>query len=181
MRYAAASILLLISGCHRPSELPSLGAVPPFKLTDQSGRPFNSQTLDGRVWVADFIFTSCGGVCPRMTSQMAKVQDEFRGLSDLKFVSFTVDPAHDTPEQLAKYAREHHAAEGAWYFLTGAQDTLQMLDRDAFKLGNVDSSLQHSSRFVLLDRHSQIRGYYDTSEPDAIPHLIADIKDLLNS
>lgn len=116
-----------------------------------------------------------------MTSQMAKVQDEFRGLSDLKFVSFTVDPAHDTPEQLAKYAREHHAAEGAWYFLTGAQDTLQMLDRDAFKLGNVDSSLQHSSRFVLLDRHSQIRGYYDTSEPDAIPHLIADIKDLLNS
>jgi len=93
-------------------------------------------------------------------------------MPDVKLVSFTVDPARDTPEALAAYAKLHRAS---WYFLTGPAETLQQLDRDTFKLGNVDASLQHSTRFVLVDRESRIRGYYDTSESRAVSRVIEDI------
>jgi protein SCO1/2 len=76
---------------------------------------------------------------------------------------------------LAEYAKTHRASPEHWYFLTGPPETLQKLDRDTFKLGSVDATLQHSTRFVLVDRHSRIRGYYDTSESRAIPRVIEDI------
>ena len=82
----------------------------------------------------------------------------------MRLVSFSVDPAEDTPPVLAAYAKTHGAAPSMWYFLTGPVATLQMLDRDAFKLGNIDATMQHSTRFVLVDRQGRIRGYYDTSE-----------------
>jgi protein SCO1 len=93
-------------------------------------------------------------------------------------VSFTVDPKNDTPPVLAEYAKVHGASPAMWSFLTGPVATLQTLDRDAFKLGNVDGSLQHSTRFVLVDRQSRIRAYYDTSDPSSIPKLISDIREL---
>ena len=96
-------------------------------------------------------------------------------MPDVKLVSFTVDPARDTPPILADYAKVHGASSEHWYFLTGPETTLQRLDRDVFKLGNLDTSMQHSTRFVLVDRQSRIRGYYDTSESRAIARLIEDI------
>ena len=171
--------LIFLAGCRSQPPLPSYGAVSGFQLTDQRNRPFESSVLNGHVWVADFIYTTCGAICPRLTSQMRQVQDALSG-SNVRLVSFTVDPAHDTPQQLAQYARTHGAKEEMWYFLTGPTETLQHLDRDTFHLGNVDGSLQHSSRFVLVDPRAQIRGYYDTSEADAISRLIGDIKMLLN-
>jgi protein SCO1/2 len=92
-----------------------------------------------------------------------------------------VDPARDTPEALAAYAKLHHASPENWFFLTGAPATLQLLDKNVFKLGDVDASLQHSTRFVLIDPRMQIRGYYDSSEPDVISHLLADIHALEKS
>ena len=99
-----------------------------------------------------------------------------RDIPDFRFVSFTVDPARDTPEALAKYAEHYEADPNRWFFLTGPQDTLNYLARHAFMLGDVDGALQHSTRFVLVDRQSRIRGYYLTSDEDAIPYLIADAK-----
>jgi len=109
---------------------------------------------------------------------MHDVQTALAG-QDIRLVSMTVDPERDTPEKLAKYAAFYSAAPGVWYFLTGAQETLNHLGRDVFKLNPVDGSFDHSTRFVLVDRKSQIRGYYLTSEPDAISRLIADARQLL--
>lgn len=173
-----------MAGCAGKPPLPSYGVVPDFTLTEQNGASFNSiAALHNKVWVADFIFTNCPGPCPRMSSQMHEVQTALAGDgaggNDVRFVSFTVDPARDTPTVLAAYAKHFEAAPGKWFFLTGAAPELNRMSRGVFMLGDVDGSLQHSTRFALIDRQSRIRGYYLTSEPDAIPHLIADAKLLL--
>ncbi len=169
-------LVFALGGCGaRTSSLPVFYDVPEFELVAQDGQPFNSKVLRGKVWVADFIYTTCPGPCPRMTSQMREVQDAVIKMRDVKLVSFTVDPARDTPEVLAAYAKTHGASTEDWYFLTGPEATLQTLDRNTFKLGDLNSSLQHSTRFVLVDRQSRIRGYYDTSESRAISRLISDV------
>ena len=172
-------MVLVLAGCARQPLLPSLGAVPAFGLTDHTGAAFQSSAaLDGHVWVADFFFTNCPGPCPRMSSQMHQVQTALAS-SGVRLVSMTVDPKRDTPAVLAEYSKHFEAQPGVWFFLTGTQQALQHLAKDVFKLGVVDGSLEHSTRFVLVDRKSQVRGYYLTSEPEAIPRLIADARVLL--
>jgi protein SCO1/2 len=169
--------VISMGGCTASAGLPSYGVVPDFALTDQSDQPFlSANTLRGKVWVADFIFTNCAGPCPRMSAQMRGVGKALKDLKDLRLVSFTVDPARDTPAVLAKYAERYEAEPGVWYFLTGPQAELQKLARNAFMLGDVNGDLEHSTRFVLIDRKSRVRGYYLTSEEDAIPRLVADAK-----
>ncbi|MGA3189948.1 MAG: SCO family protein [Bryobacteraceae bacterium] len=166
--------VLALAGCTASAGLPSYGVVPDFALTDQSGQPFlSANALRGKVWIADFIFTNCPGPCPRMSAQMRQVDN---ALHDVKFVSFTVDPARDTPEVLQKYAQRYQAEPGTWYFLTGSQADLHNLARNVFMLGDVNGDLQHSTRFVLIDKQSRVRGYYLTSDEDAIPRVIADAK-----
>lgn len=167
------------SGCAAHAKLPSYSSVPDFSLTDQTGAKFDSAAaLGGHVWVADFMFTTCPGPCPRMSKQMTEVQDALKG-TGARMISLTVDPQHDTPAVLEEYAKYYHAHPGVWFFLTGDVKTLDRLDHDVFKLGNVDGSLDHSTRFILVDRNSQVRGYYLTSEQDAITRVIADAKALL--
>ena len=110
---------------------------------------------------------------------MRQVDNALGEESNVRFVSFTVDPTRDTPEVLEKYADRYQAETGRWYFLTGAQADLQKLTRNAFLLGDVGGNLEHSTRFVLIDKKSRIRGYYLTAEEDAIPRLIADTKKVL--
>lgn len=176
MKYTAILLLLSLPACRQNKiALPDYGAVPEFRLTAQNDQLFDSAALKGKIWVADFFFTTCPGPCPRMTSQMHQVQEATWKMPDVKLVSFTVDPARDTPGQLALYAKAHHASPEHWYFLTGPQAALNHLGLDAFKLNSVDGTLQHSTRFVLVDRQSHIRGYYETSEPGSIDKLVADI------
>jgi protein SCO1/2 len=171
-----AALTFSLAAClPRKSSLPVYYDVPEFQLIAQDGQPFDSKVLAGKIWVADFIYTTCPGPCPRMTSQMREVQDAILKMPDVKLVSFTVDPARDTPQVLAEYAKLHRASAEHWYFLTGSPATLQKLDRDTFKLGNLNAAFEHSTRFVLVDRQARIRGYYDTSESRAIPRLIEDI------
>ena len=171
-----AGLCVVLSSCAwRSSALPVFFDVPEFRLTAQDGQPFDSKSLAGKIWVADFIYTTCPGPCPRMTSQMHEVQSAVDQIRDVKLLSFTVDPARDTPAALAEYARVHHANPELWFFLTGPPSELRTLDRDVFRLGDLDASLEHSTRFVLVDRRSRIRGYYETSEPGAIPKIIEDI------
>jgi len=171
-------VCLLIVGCARRAPLPVFGHVPDFQLTSQSGEPFDRKSLDGKIWVADFIYTHCPGPCPRMSAQMRRVQSAVTEIPDVRLVSFSVDPERDTPAVLAEYAKRYQAQQGRWFFLTGDRNTLDSLDRHAFLLGNVDSSMQHSTRFVLIDRHGRIRGYYGTSQDDPTAQLIVDIRRL---
>jgi protein SCO1 len=169
----------ILAGCAAHAGLPTYSTVPNFNLTDQTGEPFESAAkVRGKVWIADFIYTTCPGPCPRMSSQMHEVEKALAGENDVRLVSFTVDPEHDTPLVLAAYGQRFGATPGVWYFLTGSRDTLQHLCRDVFMLGNVDGTLEHSTRFVLVDRDSRVRGFYDTSEADSIPRVIADAKRL---
>jgi protein SCO1/2 len=174
----AVFVLLLsgLAGCSSHSNLPTYGSVPEFILTDQNGARFDSSpVLDGHVWVADFMFTNCPGPCPRMSSQMRQVQTALAP-NGVKLISLTVDPQRDAPETLKIYASRYSARPGVWFFLTGDADTLRHLDRDVFKLGDIDGSLDHSTRFVLVDREERMRGFYLTEEPDAIQRVVADAK-----
>jgi len=172
----APAILAILGACgqqHAP--LPVYSTIPEFSLTAQTGKPFQSSTeLKGRVWIANFIFTTCSGPCPRMTSQMSQVQKGLAGLEGVKLVSFTVDPARDTPEALAAYAARFGAQRDRWFFLTGAPETLDHLSRKAFLLGSVDGRLDHSTRFVLVDQQGRVRKYYDTTEAGAVRDAVAD-------
>ncbi len=163
------------TGCHRRDPLPVLGEVGAFQLVAQNGEPFEPSLLRGNIWVADFIFTNCQGPCPRMTTLMRRLQQRAPGV---QLVSFTVDPARDTPPVLADYARRFQADTRTWHFLTGEAAELHRLSREVFKLGNVDGQLDHSTRFVLVDRTGRIRGYYSTQEESPVGRLVEDIERL---
>jgi protein SCO1 len=172
-----AAAFVVFTGCvANDPPLPIYGEVPGFELTAENGQPFNKKLLDGKVWVADLIYTTCPGPCPRMSSLMRQVQQASSAMPDVQLVSFTVDPEHDTPAVLAEYATRYHAQPNRWHFLTGPREALNHLARDAFKLNSVDSGLNHSTRLVLLDSHSRIRGYYGTSEDNPLTQLVRDIK-----
>jgi protein SCO1/2 len=159
----------LLAGCAGPKPLPVFGWVPPFQLIAQTGQAFDSQSLDGHIWVADFIYTTCNGPCLMMSSRMRRVQMA----TDVSLVSFTVDPQHDTAPVLAAYAKHFTADPARWHFLTGDPSRLHELGLGAFKLNSVDGNLTHSTRFVLVDAARRIRGYYlDT------PQLLRDIRQL---
>jgi protein SCO1 len=171
-----AACLIVLAGCG--PDLPSYGVVTRFSLTDARNRTMNSAELDGKVWVANFIFTNCAGPCPRMTNDMKRLEEAFPGEEKLRFVSFTVDPDRDTPEVLAAYAKRFRAGD-RWYFLTGPQASLHELKRNTFKLGDVAGNLEHSTRFALVDTQGRIRGYYRSDEPDFIQQISKDIRKLL--
>jgi protein SCO1 len=174
----AAVLALWLAGCASRPPLPVLGEVPDFQFTSQTGAAVNRHTLDGHVWVADFMFTTCPGPCPRMSSQMHQIQKATENASDVKLVSFTVDPAHDTPAVLAAYGKHFLADPARWYFLTGSQKNLSDIGLAGFKLNAVDGSLNHSTRFVLVDRQARIRGYYASSEDGFLNMLLNDLRQL---
>ena len=173
-------IFCFVSGCSRPQPLPNYGKIAPFTLTAENGQPFSSQALEGHPWVADFIFTHCPGPCPRMTSQLHGIEGQVRELP-VQFVSFTVDPEHDTPAVLADYAKQFQADTRRWHFLTGSREALNQIFRYSFKLGSVDGSMIHSTRFTLVDGQGQIRGYYsgdDPDDPNDLKKLVRDMRSL---
>jgi protein SCO1 len=163
--------------CLQPKPLPVMGDAPKFQLTSQMGSPFDSQSLAGHVWVADFVYTTCTGPCPMMSSQMRQIQSLTAETPDVKLVSFTVDPQHDTPPVLAEYAKHFKYDPSRWVFLTGDQPRLNDVGL-GFKLNSVDGSMTHSTRFALVDRRQQVRGYYISSDDGFMQHLLHDIRQL---
>jgi len=168
----------------RQRTVSSYGTVPNFQLINQNGQPFGSAQLIGRIWIADFIFTTCPGPCPMISTRMGELQKPLEK-TDVHLISFTVDPAKDTPEVLRGYAEKLQAQPGRWDFLTGPQPTIYSLSRNGFKLAVSDGREEtgtpvHSTRVVLVDRRGEIRGYYDVTEPDAVTKLLADTNHLLH-
>ncbi len=163
--------------------LPAYAKLPPFQLTNQDAKPFGSDELAGKIWIADFIFTTCRGPCPIISTRMSELQKPL-AKSDVHLVSITVDPATDTPEVLRTYADKLRKEPLRWDFLTGPVETISSLSRDGFKLGIAEeqepgSGPVHSTRFVLVDRRGTIRGYYDALAADGVTKLLADTNHLL--
>ena len=169
--------------------LSQFGAVPDFSLTERSGKNLKLGELRGKIWIADFIYTNCTDTCPMQTATMAKLQDQWANEANLQFVSFSVDPAHDTPAVLSEYAGRYKADAKRWLFLTGGKEEIGRLVQEGFRLSAVPSPdsgeqsgvILHSPRFVLVDKRTQIRGYYDSRDPEALQRLKKDVATLLKS
>ena len=168
----------------RPAEagstgLPVLGQVPAFSLVDQHSRTVTDGALHGSPWIADFIFTRCSGQCPMMTARMAELGKAVPG--KITLVSFTVDPAWDSPQVLSAYAAQYQA-DSRWVFVTGDPAVIRRICREGFKLSVSDETepdmLTHSSRLALVDRDGRIRGYYDAGDDAAMRQLRKDAKAL---
>jgi len=157
---------------------PVYSTVSPYILTDSNGEYFNSGDIKDKLYVTNFIFTRCPDLCPRLTHQMKQIQSEFSKEEDLHFVSISVDPTYDTPERLLDFAKKYKADPHQWHFLTGDEDRIKKIMVEEFKIGFADKPVFHSDRFVLVDGHAQIRGYY-TMDPKSIKQLTEDIDYLL--
>jgi protein SCO1/2 len=170
-----------------PPELDRIGPVPAFTFTGQDGEPFGSVNLQGTVWMAGFMFTRCGSICPVLTAAMKTVQDRLEGREGWALVSFSVDPKHDTPEVLRKYGQDHGADFAHWHFLTGDKAAIRDLSTKGFFLAMEDAPetaaepVLHSPRIVLVDREGIIRGYYDSSVQADIDALVTDADGLLGA
>lgn len=159
-----------------------------FSFENQNGETITQADVDGKVYVAEYFFTTCGSICPIMNKQMQRVQKAYMREQDLKILSFTVDPDVDTVEQMKRYAVEHEANDEQWHFLTGSKEDLYGLARKSFfvlkpaeaeNLGDAGSDFIHTNNFVLVDRQRRIRGYYDGTSTAGVDSLIYDISRLL--
>lgn len=161
---------------HRPRPLPVFARLPAWRLTDAAGRPFGSDQLRGRAYVADFMFTSCPTVCPVLSRHLARVQAATADLGDrLHLVSISVDPAVDTPARLTEYAHRYSADPARWHFATGDAATLERIAADGFRvaLGQVPTNAEgraanfnilHSANLMLVDGDGRMRGVYRADE-----------------
>jgi len=173
--------------------LPVLGVVQDFALTNQLGQPVTLADLQGKVWLADIIFTRCPGPCPRMTRQMAEIQRSLAGKAPVRLVSLTTDPGYDSPVVLSNYARRFDADPQRWQFLTGTKTAIAGLAIDSLKLTALEKSAAdrtseedlfiHSTIFVLVDKQGRLRGIFETSDADqewaqVRPAILAAIRQL---
>lgn len=154
-----------------------------FQFTSQSGRKVTGAELRREgLYVASFFFASCPGACPRLNSQLVRVQEKFRQDSRVRLVSFTVDPARDSVSVLARYAEQYGAIAGKWFFLTGDKTALYRLATEEFRLpapGGSGPALVHSQTIFLVDRAGHVRGRYDGTRERDVNRLITEIEVLL--
>jgi len=176
----------LIRGPSRLEETspPVLGQVPEFELTERAGGKVTRESLLGQIWIADFIFTRCTGICPLLSGRMRELQSAIAGRPGVRLVSISVDPEFDSPEVLDAYARNHGAEPGRWLFLTGGWEETRDLVGEGFRLNvskaepgevPVGELVTHSDRMVLVDKRGGIRGYYHGTDDEGIEKLLADL------
>jgi protein SCO1 len=166
--------------------------IPSFSLTNETGKTFDSKSLKGKIFVASFFFTRCTTICPKITSQVSRVQDTFLGDPEVQLLSISVDPKFDQPEQLALYAKRFDANKDQWHFLTGEKKIIYPLVLKGFHvpladaseydaaIKNPDETFIHSERLVLVDKEGIIRGFYDGTDKKEVDRLLVEIKVLKN-
>ena len=196
------TILSVACSSQNSDSLPVYDEIPSFSLTDQMGRTFTKEALQGKVVLANFIFTNCTAFCPTLTPRMGEIQAnlEHDGLlgNEVLLLSFSVDPEHDTPEILRSYAERHGANHDGWRFLTGPPEIIQQVITDGLKLayGRVnednrhtheDGSIHtheydvfHTNRVMLGDKSGRVRAYYDGGADWDMAKVLRDIHQLLD-
>ena len=163
--------------------------IPSFTLIDQDAKTVNQSIVKDKIYVADFFFTRCSTICPRISSQLTRVQDIFRNNPNIAFLSHTVDPEHDRPAQLKAYAQKYEAIPGKWYFLTGSKADIYNLAMHGYYLPTVDAGLKegkpdetfiHSEKLVLVDKEGIVRGFYDGTDKEDVDRLVLEMRVLLD-
>lgn len=158
-----------------------------FAFDNQLGNTISEKDVAGKIYVAEYFFTTCGTICPKMNLQMQRVQEAFNGDKDVRILSFTVNPEVDSVEQMKRYADSHGANHKQWWFLTGKKTDLYALARKSFfvlkpaeaqNLGDAGSDFIHTNNFVLVDKKARIRGYYDGTSAKEVDKMIRDIQRL---
>ena len=181
--YIGVAIFLIISFFFKDSqaakELPEIGNIPQFEFTNSDGNTVTLDNLKGKVWVADFIFTTCTMACPMMTGNMNIVHKKFKKNDNVRLVSISVYPEFDTPEVLKNYASQYDADTEKWLFLTGKEDAVKDIIRDGFKIGDYEDIIFHSEKFALVDKKGIIRAYYNGMKSEDMKQLKKDINALL--
>lgn len=194
--FATVALLVTAIGCKKgdesfeilqppsqPASLERHWQIPDFSLTERSGRTVSLGDLRGKVWVADFFYTTCPGPCPMLTSRLSEVHQQTRGEPDVRLVSISTDPAKDTPEILAQYAQRFHA-DDHWLFLTGEKAAIYELANKGFKVSVTDQGgteaepITHSTKLILVDKNGIVRGFYDGTAPEDTKRLVTDIERL---
>lgn len=158
-----------------------LHTIPPFALTDQNGRMITNKTTAGKIYVANFFFTRCGNICPKMTVNMHRVADAFKNDSTVMFISHSVTPEYDNTRVLKKYAADKNIDNPNWHLLTGSQYAIYKLARegyfaDAVSKSEISNQFLHSENFILVDQGGHIRGVYNGTIDLEVNNLVRHIK-----
>lgn len=168
------------------SLLPVLNNVRPFSFERQDGKHITEHDIAGKVYAAEFFYSTCEGICPKMNRNMKQVFETFKGEDDFLILSHTVDPETDSVGRLKVYADSLSADIKSWWFLTGTKENLYRTARESYILddpnnnaGNVEEQFLHTQFFALVDKGGRVRGIYDGLKKDEIGKMINDIKELL--
>lgn len=159
----------------------NLHTIPFFSFTDQHGKTITKANVQGKIYVADFFFTKCTGICAKMTNNMGKVATAFANDNNLMILSHSVTPEDDTPGVLKKYAQAKHITKGNWHLLTGSKQNIYNIARKGYYadeglgLGKDTTEFLHTENFVLVDRHGRIRGVYNGTIELEVDRLIKHI------
>lgn len=166
--------------------LDTLHSIEAFSFTNQEGELVNKQTFEGKIYVSSFFFTSCPGICPKLTANLGEVASAFSDNSDVLFISHSVTPEIDSVEVLNEFALQHGINSDQWHLVTGDQEEIYSLARTSYfaeqEIGyqfSTDEFL-HTEHFILVDLKGHIRGIYKGTLPLEVEKLIADIRLLLN-
>ncbi|MFB9759325.1 SCO family protein [Ectobacillus funiculus] len=181
--FAVISIIILLAACGPKLKDQTDWKLDSFSYTDQNGKPFGLSDLKGKVWVTDFIFTSCQTVCPPLTANMTRLQKMIKdeGIKNVEFVSFSVDPTVDTPSKMKEFMSRYDMDQSKWHFLTGyTQEEIQNFGKKNFKtlIDKPESSDQviHGTRFYLVDQNGIVVKSYSGLQNTPYEEIIGDIK-----
>ncbi len=155
--------------------------IPSFSFTNQYGKEVTEKTTEGKIYVADYFFTTCQSICPVMSNQLVRVYQAYKSRNDLLILSHTVDPETDTVAQMLDYAKRHGVNDEKWLFLTGDKKELYQLARKGYILeaeegDGGEEDFIHTQNFALVDKEKHIRGYYDGTDSLEVDRLIKDLQ-----
>ena len=156
-------------------------AISNFKLINQYKDTITENTINNKIYVADFFFATCQSICPQMSTQLVRVQNEFKADANFLILSHTVNPKHDTSEVLLEYSKQYGAIKNKWHFLTGSKKEIYDLAKSAYLVSAMEDDgtpegFLHSELLLLIDTQKRIRGMYDGTDSVQVNKLIADIK-----
>ncbi len=156
--------------------------IPPFSLINQYGNRFTEKDVDGKVFVADFFFTSCDAICPMMSTQLSRVQEAMGNEEGYRILSYSLDPENDSVPVLRSFARKFGARDSIWYLMTGDKKAIYKLGQEGFMqsvLKDSNNVINHTPRFVLVDENRMIRGFYNGLDTAEVDMLINDMSYLI--
>jgi len=192
-----AFVFFVVLGCQQEKKLPFLGPkeigkqgdtlyhqIPDFKFLNQDSLWISQKEMDGKIYVADFFFTTCPTICPKMKSSLLRIYDKFAEDARVRILSHTIDPEFDNVHVLKEYAKKLNITSPRWNLLTGKKSDIYRLGEKSYMVTTQEDSNEvggfvHSGAFILVDKNRHIRGIYDGTKEEEVNHLMEDMALLL--